>query len=66
MYNINYKYKNYILFSIIKYNAVKTFKDSKCSFELMHCVSTYPMKAKDANLFTIQALKKKYDAFYYR
>ena len=42
-------------------NAVKTFKDSKCSFELMHCVSTYPMKAKDANLFTIQALKKKYE-----
>ena len=26
----------------------------------MHCVSTYPMKVKDANLKTINALKKKY------
>ena len=41
-------------------NAVKIFKDSKCSFELMHCVSTYPMKVKDANLLTIEALKRKY------
>jgi N-acetylneuraminate synthase len=42
-------------------NAVKIFKDSKCSFELMHCVSTYPMNVSDANLLTIQALKKKYE-----
>ena len=28
------------------------------SFELMHCVSTYPMKIEDANLVTINALKK--------
>ena len=42
-------------------NAVKIFKDSKCSFELMHCVSTYPMNASDANLLTIQALKRKYE-----
>ena len=41
-------------------NAVKIFKDNKCSFELMHCVSTYPMKVKDANLLTIEALKRKY------
>ena len=27
----------------------------------MHCVSTYPMKTKDANLVTIDELKKKYD-----
>ena len=29
----------------------------KCSFELMHCVSTYP-KVEDANLLTINALRK--------
>ena len=27
---------------------------------LMHCVSTYPMKPEDANLNTIDALKRKY------
>ena len=41
-------------------NAVKIFKKNKCSFELMHCVSTYPMDHKDANLVTIKALKKEY------
>lgn len=41
-------------------NAVKIFSKHNCSFELMHCVSTYPMKAEDANLKTIEALKKKY------
>ena len=41
-------------------NAVKIFNQKKCSFELMHCISTYPMKTEDANLLTINALKKKY------
>lgn len=41
-------------------NAVEIFRDAKCSFELMHCVSTYPMKPEDANLKTIEALKQKY------
>ena len=27
----------------------------------MHCVSTYPMKIKDANLLTINQLKKEYN-----
>ena len=27
----------------------------------MHCVSTYPMDPKDANLNTISALKRKYE-----
>ena len=42
-------------------DAVKIFRKNKCDFELMHCVSTYPMKVKDANLKTINALSKKYD-----
>ena len=37
--------------------AVKIFKKNKCKFELMHCVSTYPMEVEDANLNTINALK---------
>ncbi len=38
--------------------AVEIFQNHKCSFELMHCVSTYPMKPEDANLATIPVLKK--------
>ena len=41
-------------------NAVKIFKRYNCKFELMHCVSTYPMKLEDANLITIKKLKEKY------
>jgi N-acetylneuraminate synthase len=41
-------------------NAVKIFRAKDCSFELMHCISTYPMKDKDANLSTIDELKKTY------
>ena len=37
------------------------FKNKNCSFELMHCISTYPMKDEDANLATITQLKKEYD-----
>jgi N-acetylneuraminate synthase len=42
-------------------NAVKIFREHNCSFELMHCVSTYPMKVEDANLLTINQLKKEYN-----
>ena len=38
-------------------DAVEIFKKNNCSFELMHCVSTYPMKVEEANLATIDALK---------
>ena len=41
-------------------NAVKIFKRYNCKFELMHCVSTYPMKYEDANLITIKKLKEKF------
>ena len=41
-------------------NAVNIFKKNNCSFELMHCVSTYPMKIEDANLVTINSLKDEY------
>mgnify|MGYP000604197775 FL=1 len=42
-------------------NAVNIFKKNNCSFELMHCVSTYPMKIEDANLITINQLKNEYN-----
>ena len=38
--------------------AVNIFREIDCPFELMHCVSTYPMKPEDANLQTIAALKE--------
>jgi len=41
-------------------DAVNIFKKEKCDFELMHCISTYPMKIEEANLLTIPALKKEY------
>ena len=40
--------------------AVDIFRDEDCSFELMHTVSTYPMKVENANLNVIHSLRKKY------
>lgn len=40
--------------------AVKIFRDADCPFELMHCVSTYPMKDEDANLNRIKTLRDRY------
>jgi N-acetylneuraminate synthase len=40
--------------------AVKIFKDAECPYELMHCVSTYPMQDEDANLKCINTLKERY------
>ena len=42
-------------------DAVKIFSNNNCSFELMHCVSTYPCKSEDVNLNVIDSLKKKYN-----
>lgn len=40
--------------------AVEIFNNAGCSFELMHCVSTYPMDDKDANLRRIETLRSTY------
>lgn len=40
--------------------ATDVFKAVKCPFELMHTVSTYPMKDEDANLNMINTLREKY------
>ena len=36
--------------------VVEIFK-SNCSFELMHCVSTYPTDIEDSNLKMIETLR---------
>ena len=40
--------------------AIDIFRGADCPFELMHTVSTYPMKDEDANLNMIKTLQKKY------
>lgn len=40
--------------------AIDTFNVANCPFELMHTVSTYPMKDEDANLNMIKTLRDKY------
>ena len=40
--------------------AVDIFRESNCPFELMHTVSTYPMKDSDANLRVINTLREHY------
>ncbi|MCH9711755.1 MAG: N-acetylneuraminate synthase family protein [Proteobacteria bacterium] len=40
--------------------AVDIFREAGCSFELMHTVSTYPMKDEDANLKMIETLREKF------
>jgi N-acetylneuraminate synthase len=41
--------------------AVDIFNAAGCSFELMHTVSTYPMKDEDANLNLINTLRNRYN-----
>jgi N-acetylneuraminate synthase len=40
--------------------AVEIFNKASCSFELMHTVSTYPMRDEDANLNLIKTLRDRY------
>ena len=42
-------------------NAIDIFNKRKCSFELMHTVSTYPMRDEDANLNLITNLRKEFN-----
>lgn len=37
--------------------VIKIFETNKCSYELMHCNSSYPMRVEDANLKTIETLR---------
>lgn len=41
-------------------HAVNIFEKNKCPYELMHCNSTYPMPAEDANLKMIRVLSDIY------
>jgi len=41
-------------------SAVNIFQEANCPFELMHTVSTYPMKTHHANLRVISTLKDKF------
>jgi N-acetylneuraminate synthase len=40
--------------------AVNIFRAARCPFELMHCVSIYPLPAEQANLNAIPALRARY------
>jgi len=40
--------------------AIDIFKQAECPFELMHTISTYPMKDEDANLNMIRTLRDKF------
>ena len=42
-------------------HAVKIFRKHDCSFELMHCNSTYPMKNECANLRVINTLRDEFN-----
>ena len=41
--------------------AIDIFSAADCSFELMHTISTYPMKDEDANLNMINTLRDKFN-----
>jgi len=41
-------------------NAVNIFREANCPFELMHCVSTYPMDEEEANLNCIPMLRERF------
>lgn len=41
-------------------DVVNLFRQANCSFELLHCNSTYPMQDQDANLRCISMLRERY------
>ena len=46
--------------TIVIDEVVSIFREAKCPFELMHCVSIYPMPDEKANLRCIQTLRNRY------
>ena len=40
--------------------AVEIFREVNCPFELMHCVSVYPMAAEEANLLLMDEMRERY------
>jgi len=40
--------------------AVEIFENTNCSYELMHCNSTYPMQVEDANLRVMETLRNEF------
>lgn len=40
--------------------VVEIFRSVNCEFELMHCVSTYPLAEEEANLLCIPLLRERY------
>jgi len=40
--------------------VINIFHEMDCPFELMHCVSTYPMTDEDANLNRIKTIRERY------
>lgn len=42
-------------------NAVNVFRNKKCSFELLHSNSTYPMRLEEANLKCIKTLQNEFN-----
>lgn len=42
-------------------HAVDIFKKYNCPYELMHCISLYPMDPSDANLRVIESMQDKYN-----
>jgi N-acetylneuraminate synthase len=41
--------------------AVKILRAANCPFELLHCVSAYPLPESEANLMAIPALRARYE-----
>ncbi|HIE55762.1 MAG TPA: N-acetylneuraminate synthase [Chromatiaceae bacterium] len=56
--------RTFISTGMSTYNKIQTavdiFRDADCPFELMHTVSTYPMKTEHANLNVINTLRDKF------
>lgn len=40
--------------------AVEIFRNADCPFELMHCISVYPMKPEMANLLLMDKMRERY------